>query len=376
MERIKNASRAGRRNRKVLDRGGAGCILVPWERRTVDKKVAEIGEFALIGRLHQVLAREGRQPPGLSLGIGDDAALLLPQPGCQWAVTCDVLAEGRHYLSEYLSAFQLGRRAMAVNLSDIAAMGGQPRYALVALGLRGDTLVAEVEEWYRGFAAALNPWDAAIVGGNMTRVEGSQFISITMMGELAPGRALRRSGARPGEAVLVTGYPGQAAAGLQLLQRETGAGLEDHPLVRAYADPTPRVAEGRALADRGLVSAAIDTSDGFLGDLGHLCAASGAGARLWSGRLPLSPALCQAAADLGRAPLSWFLGPSDDYELILTCAPEQVAAVVSCLGEVSQVPVHQVGVLTPQPGRLELEGEDGSLRLLEPRGWDHFNSGG
>lgn len=339
----------------------------------MDKSIAEIGEFGLIERLHQVLDREGCQPPGLSLGIGDDAALLQVGSGSQWAVTCDVLVEGRHYQPEYLSAFQVGGRAMAVNLSDIAAMGGQPRYALVALGLRGDTQVGEVEDWYRGFAAALNPWDAGIIGGNMTRVGGAQFISITLMGEVAGGQELRRSGARPGQAILVTGYPGQAAAGLRFLQQ--GGYSQDHPLVLAYTSPVPRVAEGRALAGLGLASAAIDTSDGFLGDLGHLCAASGVGARLWAGRLPLSPALRAATAAWGEDPVQWFLGPSDDYELIATCAQEQVEAVKRCLGEVSQVPVHQVGVLTPRPGRLEMENEDGSLNLLQPRGWDHFSTG-
>ena len=128
------------------------------------------------------------------------------------------------------------------------------------------------------------------------------------------------------------------------------------------------------LAGRGLVSAAIDTSDGFLGDLGQLCAASGVGARLWADQLPLSPALCEAAREWEEDPVEWFLGPSDDYELIVTCAPEQVEAVKEGLGQVSQAPVHQVGVLTARPGRLELEREDGALRLLQPRGWDHFTS--
>lgn len=343
----------------------------------MDEKIGEIGEFGLIDRLRQMLAREGCQPPGVSLGIGDDAALLQAPQGGQWAVTCDVLAEGRHYLPEYLSAFQLGRRAMAVNLSDIAAMGGQPRYALVALGLRGDTAVSEVEAWYRGFAAALNPWDAAIVGGNMTRVEGSQFISITLMGEVAAGEALRRSGARPGQAILVTGHPGQAAAGLRLLrQRGRNRGVEEHPLVQAYTSPVPRVAEARALAGRGLVSAAIDTSDGFLADLGHLCAASGVGARLWTGQLPLSPALCAAAAEWGEDPVQWFLGPSDDYELLLTCDFEHLEIVKGCLRGVSQVSVRRVGVLTDQPGGLELQDETGSLSRLRARGWDHFANGG
>lgn len=343
----------------------------------MSEKVAEIGEFGLIDRLREVLRREGRQPPGVRLGIGDDAALLQVPPEGQWAVTCDVLAEGRHYLPEYLSAYQLGWRSMAVNLSDIAAMGGQPRYALVALGLRGDTLVEEVEEWYRGFAAALNPWEAGVVGGNMTQVEGRQFISITLMGEVATGRGLRRSGASPGQAILLTGFPGQAAAGLRLIRQSTrGPGLEGNPLVEAYTCPVPRVAEGRALAGSGLISAAIDTSDGFLGDLGHLCAASGVGARLWAGQLPLSPALREAVGAWGEDPVYWLLGPSDDYELILTCDAEQVGKAKACVAAVSAVPVHQVGVLTDQPGCLELEQQDGSLGRLHARGWDHFANGG
>jgi thiamine-monophosphate kinase len=342
---------------------------MPRERPKVDQQVGALGEFGLIERLRRVLELEGARPAGLSLGIGDDAALLQAPPAGQWAVTCDVLAEGRHWQPGYLSPFQLGRRAMAVNLSDIAAMGGRPRFALVALGLRGETPVKEVEDWYRGFAAALNPWEAAIAGGNLTRVEGPQFISITLMGEVEVGGALRRSGARPGQALLVTGYPGQAAAGLRLLQQ--GA-HPDHPLVQAYTSPVPRVAEGRVVAGQGLVSAAIDTSDGFLGDLEHLCAASGVGARLKQPQLPLSPALRAASAAWGEDPLRWFLGPSDDYELILACAAEQVGAVKTALGHVGQAPVHWVGTLTDQPGCLELEHQDGTLRPLSPRGWDHF----
>jgi thiamine-monophosphate kinase len=338
----------------------------------VVETVSALGEFGLIERLRRVLDQEGGAPAGLDLGIGDDAALLSPRPGHQWAATCDVLVEGRHYLPAVLQGRALGQRAMAVNLSDLAAMGAQPRFALVALGLRGDTPAAEVEGWYRGFAAALNPWGAGVAGGNMSRVEGAQFLAITLMGEVGAGKALRRDGARPGHAVLVTGHPGQAAAGLRLLKGGDPAQLAGHPLVQAYLAPVPRVAEARLLADQGLVSAAIDLSDGFLGDLGHLCAASGVGARLWSGRLPISPDLAGAAAALGGDPLEWFLGPSDDYELLLTCAPEAVEAVGAAVAAAGRTPVSEVGVLTAQPGRLEMEGPGGSLRRLQPRGWDHF----
>lgn len=337
--------------------------------------VSSLGEFGLIEHLNRVVEAEGCRPAGLELGIGDDAALLQPVAGTQLAVTCDVLLEGRHFLPEVLAGAALGRRAMAVNLSDLAAMGASPQYAFVSLGLRADTAVAEVVGWYRGFTAALRPWGAGIAGGNMTRVDGPQFIGVTLIGEVSPGKALRRSDARPGDAVLVTGFPGQAAAGLQLLQRG-GAGLENHPLVRAFLAPEPRVAEGRFLAECGLVRAAIDTSDGLLADLGHLCVASGVGARLWVDRLPVSPALAASAASLAVDPLSWVLGPSDDYELILTCAQEEVGAVSAGVAERGGVPVHHIGTLNPRAGCLELVAADGANRPVEAAGWNHFAGGG
>jgi len=330
--------------------------------------VAEVGEFGLIERLHQVIGEEGR-PPGLVLGIGDDAALLRPSAGVEWAVTCDVLLEGRHFLPQFLRGAALGRRAIEVNLSDLAAMGAQPRYAFAALGLRGDTAAAEVVDWYRGFTEALRPWGAGLAGGNITRVDGAQFISLTLIGEVALGRALRRDGAHQGDAIMVTGYPGQAAAGLALLRR---GGAAAGPLVDAHLAPRARVAEARALVAGGLLSAAIDLSDGLPGDLSHLCRASGVGARLWTERLPQSPALRAAGAALGQDPLAWVLGPSDDYELLLTCPQEKAGAVLDWAAEWGKVPLHQIGVLTGEVGRLELVGADGSVRLLDPRGWDHF----
>ncbi|MCC7263617.1 MAG: thiamine-phosphate kinase [Candidatus Latescibacteria bacterium] len=332
--------------------------------------VAALGEFGLIDQLNQVIAQEGCCPAGLELGIGDDAALLRPRPGSDLAVTCDVLLEGRHFLPRMLHGAALGRRAMAVNLSDLAAMGASPRYAFVALGLRGDTPVSEVLEWYRGFAVELGLWQAGIAGGNMTRVDGPQFIAVTLMGEVAPGKALRRDGACAGDAVLVTGWPGQAAAGLQLLER--GGVPLDHPLVQALLAPRARVAEGRALAAAGLVSAAIDLSDGLVADLGHLCTASGVGARLWAESLPLNPYLEWAGSELAVDPLAWVLGPSDDYELILTCPPEQARAVMACINALGQVGVRQVGELTENAGHLELVEATGSSRPLGTRGWDHF----
>jgi thiamine-monophosphate kinase len=183
----------------------------------MDERLCDIGEFGLIGRIGRIVEAEGVRSERVRLGIGDDTASFLPRPGYELLVTCDAMVEGRHYLPEWSSPYQVGRRAMTVNISDIGAMGGRPLYALVSLGLKKETAVRDVEGLYRGFLAELNPFSAAIIGGNITGSENGAFIDVTLIGEVEQGRAVRRGGAAPGDAILVTGYPGQAAAGLHLL---------------------------------------------------------------------------------------------------------------------------------------------------------------
>jgi thiamine-monophosphate kinase len=294
------------------------------------------------------------------------------------------MVEGRHYLPGRITPLDLGRRAMAVNISDIGAMGGEPRYALVSLGLRSDTPVADVEEMYRGFLTELNPFGASIIGGNLTKVDQANFIDVTLIGEGEPGKLLRRSTARPGDAILVTGFPGQAAAGLGLLLRTdlppASPEFPEFPdsgeatLIRAYTTPIPRAREGRAVAQLGCATAMIDTSDGFLGDLGHICEESGAGAELIQESLPISEALRRAASRLGKDPAEFILGPSDDYELIITCPPECVDRVRSAIAATGTVPVSLVGRMTGVRGDITLVLPGGGRRRLTRGGWDHFAS--
>ena len=334
--------------------------------------LAGLGEFGLIARLEDLLGRQGRAAPGVVLGLGDDTAILRPQPGNELLVTCDTLVAGRHFLPGVIAPQELGRRAMAVNLSDIAAMGGQPLYALVSLGLQAQTLVAEVEQIYQGFLTELNPWGAAVVGGNITKTEGPVFIDVTLIGQIAAGRALRRAGGRAGDAILVTGHPGQAAAGLRQLRQTPQQA--DPELRRAYLPPTPRLAAGQAVALSGLANAMIDISDGLLGDLNHICEQSRAGALIEAARLPVSPALATAARAWGLDPLELVLGDSDDYELIITCAPERVPALTAAFGAVGDLALSLIGHLTPAGQGLRLLEANGQLRRLSPRGWDHFSS--
>ncbi|MBN1222762.1 MAG: thiamine-phosphate kinase [Candidatus Aminicenantes bacterium] len=341
----------------------------------MSKRISDIGEFGLIDRIHKLLQKEGIRNTGVALDMGDDAASILPRAGYELLITCDVLVEDRHYLPGHTGPYDLGRRAMTVNISDIGAMGGLPLYALVSLGLKGNTPVREVERMYQGFLRELNPFEASIIGGNLTSVETAGFIDITLIGEVRIGKCVRRSTAKTGDVILVTGYPGQAAAGLQLLRRSKRTEkLDDHPLVRAYKTPTHRAREGHAVAQTGAVHAMIDTSDGLLADLGHICKESGVGAVLNQEELPLAKELRLVAQHFERDPYELILEDSDDYELIITCPEDRANEIVSTIAAVSDAPVTEVGrIYEPEKGIL-LKSPNGSLRRLALRGWDHFKT--
>lgn len=335
--------------------------------------LADIGEFGLIDRIDKLLREEGSRLPEDTLGIGDDCASFQSRAGYELLVTCDSIVEGRHYLPRFISPIDLGRRAMDLNISDIGAMGGHTLYALVSLGLRADTPVKDVEAMYRGFIAELNPFDAAIIGGNLTKSEGANFIDITLIGEIESGKSVRRSTAKLGNTILVTGYPGQAAAGLQILLKAIPVDdVRAHPLVQAYNTPSHRAHEGEVVAKSGFATAMIDTSDGLLGDLGHICDESSVGARLIQENLPISSALREAAEQMKRKPLDFVLQDSDDYELIITCPPEHVDGICSLITSLSHIPVTEIGTITEKTDGIKLISRDGIPRDITPSGWDHF----
>lgn len=339
--------------------------------------VADVGEFGLIDRIHAIVEREGSRAPNLAIGIGDDTASFRARAGYEVLVTCDSMVEGRHYLPQHISPLALGRRAMAMNISDIGAMGGSPLYALISLGLRADTLVSDVEAMYRGFLFELGPFGASVIGGNITGVKGEAFIDITLIGEVEEGKAVRRSTARPGDLIVVTGHPGQAAAGLRLLRKAVSEeDLGDHPLVRAYNTPTQRAREGRAIALSGYATAMIDTSDGFLGDLGHICEESRVGALVYIEDLPLSRALRDAAKDLGVEAWEFFLGDSDDYELIVTCEGRNAGALARVIESVRGVPATAVGKISEEGSGIKVLSANGSPVVTRQGGWDHFRTVG
>jgi thiamine-monophosphate kinase len=323
--------------------------------------MAAPGEFDLIARYFTRAVPPDRID--IPLGVGDDCALLQPAPGEQWAVSTDTLIEGVHFLPTVDPA-ALGHKALAVNLSDLAACGAEPRCFFLAIALpRVD------EPWLAAFAQGLlalaDAHRCVLAGGDTTRSPRGVVITITVMGAVPAGAALLRSGARPGDDLWVSGVLGDAAWGLALRQGGAAAEAGADAAIERLEWPQPRVALGRAL--RGVATSAIDVSDGLVGDLAHILERSGVGARVEWARIPRSPGLQrQPEAEQQRCALAG----GDDYELLFTAAPAH-SAMVTAAGEACGVPVSRIGTVTDE-GRLELVDAAGRAMDTGARAFDHF----
>ncbi|MCA1726546.1 MAG: thiamine-phosphate kinase [Actinobacteria bacterium] len=332
-------------------------------------------EDRLIAGLRRLLSGDA---PGVDIGVGDDAAVV--ELGRHPAVlTTDLLVEGVHFRRSATSAHDLGYKAIAVNVSDVAAMGGSPRYATVSLGLRSGEETPFVMELYGGMLEAAEEYGLAVVGGDLSRAD-RVVISVSLVGEVAKGRAVARSGARPGDRIVVTGALGAAAGGLQLSEAapskvHDALGAEwARELFAAQARPVARVGEGQTLAQAG-ATAMMDLSDGLSLDLSRLCAESGVGARVERHLLPVAAGLFDLQKVLGIDPVELALHGGEDYELLATLPAEAVEPTLRKLGERFGTSLAEVGEITDQTGVLTLSGDDGAEAPLEPRGWDHFARG-
>ena len=310
---------------------------------------------------------QSMQRGGVVLGIGDDAALLQIPAGMQLAVAMDTLNAGVHF-PEATAPANIGWKALAVNLSDVAAMGALPAWCTLSLSLP-DADAGFVEGFLDGFLALAAQHDVALVGGDTTR--GPLSVCVTVHGFIEPGQALRRDGARIGDEVWISGTLGDAAGALAQAtkggQVHVAQASEPDPLLRARLDrPTPRIALGRAL--RGVAHACIDVSDGLLADLGHVCTASGVGAQIDVDRLPASHALRMAFALEQRRALQASGG--DDYELCFSAAPDAHAAVLAAAAEAGTV-VTRIGVTTTGVGVIASDA-GGSPWSTATSGWIHF----
>ncbi len=313
----------------------------------------------------------GTGSQGLSVGIGDDAAVL-QHAGGRLVVTTDLLVEGVHFDLTYTSAYDLGWRSMAANLSDIAAMGALPRWGFLSLGLPGPPEEDFVASLVRGMADLAGPQGLVLAGGDTVK-SPQVVINLCLIGAAAGVNPLLRSGALPGQAICVTGSLGASAAGLAWL-REGGA--KDDPraagAVAAHLRPVPRLAAGRALATSGRVGAMMDLSDGLASDLARICRASQVGAVVEAAALPIAQETRTLAAAQGIDPLDWAVKGGEDFELLFTCDPDQVKLLAELVADSSPglglTPVGRVG-----EGRgVVLNLPDGSARDITLGGYDHF----
>jgi thiamine-monophosphate kinase len=318
-----------------------------------------LGEFAVIERYFRSC---GAQRADVTLGVGDDAALLAPPPGTELVAATDTLVAGVHFPPGSPAA-SIGHRALAVNLSDLAAMGARPAWALLALTLP-EAHEAWLEEFAAGFGALARAHEVALVGGDTTR--GPLCVTVQLLGHVPRGTALRRAGARPGDALFVSGTPGDAAAGLALEQGQLSAPPEARSYLRErFLWPAPRVALGERLRD--YASACIDVSDGLLGDAGKLASASHAGAVLAFEQLPLSEPLLAVLGDARARELA--LTGGDDYELCFAVPPHNLTRL---LGELppQRWGYTRIGTLRADGGIVVVR--DGTVMEFSHSGYQHF----
>jgi len=323
-----------------------------------------VDEFELIRRIERVLGRSALPDSRVVLGIGDDAAILAPS--CDRVVaTTDSLVEGVHFRWALCSPVDVGYKAVTVNLSDLAAMGARPLGLLLSLCLSRPQDTARALGVARGVAVASRSYGVRVVGGNITAIDGPTVVTVTALGESSKDTRLVRSGALPGDRVMVSGRLGEAALGLAMLSRMPELASSHPRLARAYRRPEAAVALGLVLAARDGVHAVIDVSDGLLADLGHVLAASRVGARIDADALPVAPCARRFARKVGIDPIEAAMSGGDDYVLLACVAPDVV-------GELEGFGMIAIGSITTRKGRLEVR-RDGRRFDTGCLGYRHFD---
>jgi len=348
-----------------------------------------MNEFDFIRKI-KAQARERGASADLIRGIGDDAAVFMSAPGRNVVISTDLLIEGVDFRHESTTPNLLGHKALAVSLSDIAAMGARPRWALLSLGLPQGVWESDfAERFYEGFFKLADTYDVKLIGGDVSRAPDKTVIDSIVVGECGPNRAVMRSGARPGDQIYVTGFLGDAAAGLRLLER--GARLHEtvnadvadapidnstspsHPIDRLLLrqlKPEPRVGWGILLGENQMATAMIDLSDGLSSDLNHLCSESKVGALIDASSIPIDPLVREVCGRRALDPLMLALHGGEDFELLFTVPPENIAKLPT---RVDAIRVTRVGEITEASKGVRIS-EGARTWKLEPGGWEHFTN--
>jgi len=331
----------------------------------------EIGEFGFIKKISQgCLIR----PDNIIKAIGDDAAAFSTDPKQISLITTDLLVERVHFLRRAISGFELGYKSLAVNLSDIAAMGGTAREAFVSIAIPEDCPLEYLEAFYDGMKNLAARFDVNILGGDTTSSKIDLIINIAVHGTVAKEEMLCRDSAKPGDLIFSTGCLGDSKAGLHLVLNEIA--LDDDylaMLIKAHLHPEPHLSEGRFLARRPGVHAAIDTSDGLSSDLGHIAEESGVGATLYSEKIPVSESLQKFCSRFDFDPVDFALAGGEDYTLLCAIAPQNAADIAREFQDEFERPLFHLGKITNKTG-MEIIFPDGSSRPVMPTGWNHFKA--
>lgn len=324
-------------------------------------------EFELIQMVKHSLGKPSRR---VELGIGDDAAVVTP-PQKKMVATMDTLVEGVHFDLSYTTPRELGHKALAVNLSDIAAMAATPLYALISLGLKQDVSEHFVDELYVGLKKLAKEFDVDVIGGNTVQSPNGVIADLVVIGE-APQGYVTRGGAREGDIVAVTGYLGTSAAGLNCLKRlGRDATEKKKELIRAHLCPLPRLREAEALRKVNAITSLIDISDGVASEVHHLAKSSGVGMLIEEKSLPIHPACVWAAREIGSNARLWALYGGEDYELLCTISPRSWTKAERALSKLG-TKLTRIGEVRAAREKIILKTTSNESHPLAPRGWNHF----
>ena len=334
-------------------------------------RLREVGENRMVARFRQLA--EAACTSGVVVGPGDDAAVIRVPEYRAAVLTCDMMVEGVHFRREWATPWQIGWKAMAVSLSDIAAMGAEPGFAVASVSLPGEAETGLAEGIAEGLIAAASQHGAALVGGDLVGSTGPIVVDVAVLGWVEQGTPLRRTGARPRDAIVVTGALGASAAGLLARQRGFEGGENDPEVeqaLQAHLTPQPRVKEGRVIAATRRATAMMDLSDGLAMDLPRLCAESGVGARIWADKIPIARACVAVAVRAGLKPLPLATSGGEDYELLFTCWPDSVSRIADAVSRVGGAPVTVIGEVLAERDIMVVDPLGRELGL--GRGFDQF----
>jgi thiamine-monophosphate kinase len=333
-------------------------------------RLSELGEFGLIRRLQAVCSSGNDR---IVLGIGDDAAVIRSEKGRSLILTTDAMAEGVHFDRSYFPLESLGWKCLAVNLSDVAAMGGSPVCCVMTAALPEEWSVEEVEALYAGIKRCADRYGCPVVGGDTVRTVGGAVFSAAVLGEIPEGASIRRSGARDGDRLCVTGELGGAAVGLDVLRSGGKERIRFPESVRRFLEPQPRMEDAVRLSGGPGITSMIDVSDGLASEIRHLCDESGLGCVVFADRIPVSAETVRWAAGTGESPVRRAMESGEEYELLFTADPGAFPNPMEQGITGVEGPVTVIGEMRPRHHGILVR--EGSIDLpLDARGWDHYRS--